>query len=256
VPGFDLAGTVVELGSAVTRLRVGDEVFGMGIGALAQFAAARADKLTRKPTGVSFEQAAALGISGSTALRAITDVGHVKSGDQVLIIGASGGVGSYAVQIAKALGAHVTGVASAPKADFVLALGAERVLDYKVDDFADGHDRYDVIIDMGGNNSISRLRRVLTPSGTLVIVGGEEGDKITGGIGRQFRAVAVSTLVRQRLAIVLPKEHFSVLERVGALAEDGQIAASVERTYPLAQAAEAMEEVSSGRVRGKLVITM
>jgi NADPH:quinone reductase-like Zn-dependent oxidoreductase len=255
-PGFDLAGTVVEVGSDVTRVGAGDEVFGIGIGAFAQFAVAKADKLTLKPSNATFEQAAALGISGSTALRAVTDVGQIKSGDKVLIIGASGGVGTYAVQIAKALGAHVTGVASAQKADLVRGLGAEHVLDYKVDDYANGRVKYDVIIDIAGNNSITRLRRALAPAGTLVIVGGEEGDQITGGMGRQLRAMMLSPLVRQRFGLVFPKEHFSVLERLAALVDDGSVAASVERTYPLEQAAVAMDALASGRVRGKLVITM
>jgi NADPH:quinone reductase-like Zn-dependent oxidoreductase len=256
IPGFDLAGTVVEVGPDVTRFNVGDQVFGIGIGAFAEFAVAKADKLVLKPTNVTFEQAAALGISGSTALRAVTDVGQVKSGDKVLVIGASGGVGSYAVQIAKALGAHVTGVASAEKADLVRSLGAERVIDYKVDDCTDGRIKYDVIVDIAGNNSIKHLRRALTPTGTLVIVGGEEGEQITGGMGRQLRAMVLSPLVRQRLALVFPKEHFSVLERVAALVEDGSVVPSVDRAYPLAQAASAMDELASGRVRGKLVITM
>jgi NADPH:quinone reductase-like Zn-dependent oxidoreductase len=256
IPGFDLAGTVVEVGSEVTRLQVGDEVFGIGIGAFAEFAVAKADKLALKPARATFVQAAALGISGSTALRAMTDVGYVKAADKVLIIGASGGVGTYAVQIAKALGATVTGVASAAKADLVRDLGADTVIDYKTADFADGRTQYDVIIDIAGNNSLSRLRRALTPSGTLVIVGGEEGDNITGGMGRQLRAGIVSPLVRQRLAMLFPKEHYSVLERVAALVDDGSVVASVERTFPLAQAALAMDELATGRVRGKLVITM
>jgi NADPH:quinone reductase-like Zn-dependent oxidoreductase len=256
IPGFDVAGTVVEIGSDVTRLKVGDEVFGIGIGAFAQFAVAKADKLVVRPANASFEQAAALGISGSTALRAVTDIGQVQEGDNVLVIGASGGVGTYAVQIAHGLGARVTGVASAQKADSVRGLGAVRVLDYKVDDFANGDVRYDVIIDIAGNNSISRLRRALTRTGTLVIVGGENGDQITGGMGRQLRALALSPFMRQRFGVVFPKEHFSVMERVSELVEAGTVVPAVERTYPLERAAIAMDELASGCVRGKLVITM
>ena len=256
VPGIDLAGTVVAVGADVTRFRVGDDVFGIGKGTYAELAAVREDKLAHKPSDLRFEQAAALGVSGSTALRAVTDVGRVQAGQKVLILGASGGVGSYAVQIATALGAEVTGVCSAAKADLVRSLGAAHVLDYARDDFADGSTTYDVIIDIAGNPSISRLRRALTPNGTAVIVGGEDGGRLTGGMDRQLRALAVSPFIGQRMAFVPPKEHYSFLERLAAMVEEGTLAPSVERTYPLNEAPEAMRQLASGQVRGKLVITI
>lgn len=256
VPGIDVSGTVVAVGSEVTRFHVGDEVFGIGKGTYAEFAAVREDKLAHKPAGLSFEQAAALAVSGSTALRAVVDVGHVQSGHKVLVLGASGGVGSYAVQIAAGLRAEVTGVCSAGKADLVRSLGAAHALDYARDDFAAGATKYDVIIDIAGNPSIQRLRHALTPNGTVVIVGGEEGGRLTGGMDRQLRALLVSPFIGQRIGFVLPNEHYSFLERLVALVENGAVTPAVEATYPLAQAADAMRQLVSGRVRGKLVITV
>jgi NADPH:quinone reductase-like Zn-dependent oxidoreductase len=256
VPGFDLAGTVVSIGSEVTRFRAGDEVFGIGKGAFAEFAAAREDKLAAKPRNLPFTQAAAMPVSGSIALRAVTDVGHVEVGKKVLVIGASGGVGSYAVQIATGLGADVSGVCSAAKFDLVRSLGANHVIDYARDDFADGLSKYDVILDIAGNSTISRLRRALAPRGTLVIVGGEDGGSLTGGMDRQLRALAVSPFIRQRMAVALPKEHYAILERLAQLAEDRTIVPSVERTYALAEAPMAMRHLVAGRARGKLVITV
>jgi NADPH:quinone reductase-like Zn-dependent oxidoreductase len=256
VPGRDLAGTVVSVGSKVTRLKVGDEVFGIGDGAFAEYAVAREDKLAVKPANLSFESAAAVPISGCTALRALTDVGHVQAGQRVLVIGASGGVGSYAVQIAAALGAQVTAVCSAAKSDLVRSLGASHVLDYGRDDFADGTASYDLILDIAGNSPISRLRRALASRGTLVIVGGEGRGKLTGGMDRQLKALAISPFVRQRLTMAVPKEHYSIVERLAQLIEDGSVVPSVDRTYPLSDAATAMRQLVAGQARGKLVITI
>jgi NADPH:quinone reductase-like Zn-dependent oxidoreductase len=180
VPGLDVAGVVVAVGSEVTRFQPGDEVFGVGKGSFAEFVAARESKLAPKPSNLTFEQAAAVPVSGMTALRGLTDVGRLQAGQKVLIIGASGGVGSYAVQIAKAVGAEVTGVCSTSKLDLVRSIGADHVIDYSQDDFANGAKRYDLILDTGGNSTLSRLRRALTPRGTLVIVGGEGGGRLTG----------------------------------------------------------------------------
>ena len=172
VPGLDLAGVVVAAGSDVTRFKPGDEVFGIGKGSFAEYTAAREDKLAHKPSNLTFEQAAAMSVSGQTALRGLRDVGHLTAGQHVLIIGASGGVGTYAVQIAKALGAEVTGVCSTAKMDLVRSIGADHVIDYTHDDFSDGQQHYDLILDIAGNSTLSRLRRALTPHGTLVIAGG------------------------------------------------------------------------------------
>ena len=256
VPGRDVAGVVEAVGSAVTRFAVGDEVFGIAPGSFAEYAVAREDKLAPKPANVTFEQAAAVPISGLTALMAVSDVGRVERGQKVLVIGASGGVGSYAVQMATALGAEVTGVASAAKLDLVRSLGATHVIDYTSQDFAESAERYDVILDIAGNPSLSRLRRVLAPRGTAVLVGGEDGDPVTGGMGRQLRALVVSLFVRQRLAMVMPKENGADIERLGVLLTAGRITPSIERTYPLERTQEAMRHLEEGLVRGKLVITM
>ncbi|HEY2577747.1 MAG TPA: NAD(P)-dependent alcohol dehydrogenase [Streptosporangiaceae bacterium] len=255
VPGFDLAGTVVATGAAVTRFTAGDPVFGIGRGSFAEYAAARESKLARKPANLTFEQAAAVPVSGLTALRGLLDVGHLQAGQHVLIIGASGGVGTFAVQIAKASGADVTGVSSTAKTDLVRSLGADHVLDYTRDDFADGSRRYDLILDTGGNSPLSRLRRALAPGGRLVIVGGEGAGNLTG-MGRPVRALAVSPFVSQRLTMLVPKEHYADLERLTELIEAGAIAPSIDRAYPLHQAPEAMRHLEAGHARGKLVIAV
>jgi NADPH:quinone reductase-like Zn-dependent oxidoreductase len=255
VLGYDLAGVVVAVGGDVTRFAVGDEVFGIGRGSFAEFAAAPEDKLALKPASLSFAQAAAMSISGLTALQGLTDAGRVQAGQRVLIIGASGGVGTYAVQIAKALGAEVTGVCSTSKADLVRSVGADHVLDYTRDDFADGTRTYDLILDMAGNAPLRRLRRALAPDGTLVIGGGEDGGRWTGGLDRQVRAVALSPFVGQRLTTFISKEHHSGLERLAALADEGRLVPAIERTYALSEMPEAMRHLASGQARGKLVIT-
>jgi len=256
VPGIDIAGTVVAIGRDVTRFRVGDDVFGIGKGAFAEFAAAREDRLARKPSNLSFEQAASVPVSGATALRAVADVGRVEAGQKVLVIGASGGVGSYAVQIAKALGAEVTGVCSAAKADLVRSIGADHVIDYAREDFADGSATYDAILDIAGNSSISRLRRGLAAHGTAVVVGGEDGGNLTGGMDRQLRALIISPFIGQRIALLLPKEHYAYFERLAKLIDDGTVVPCVERTFALSEAATAMRQLVDGHARGKLVITI
>jgi NADPH:quinone reductase-like Zn-dependent oxidoreductase len=256
VPGIDVAGTVVAVGSAVTRFTPGDEVFGMSRGSFAEYAAVREDKLARKPRNLTFGEAAVVPISAGTALQALTGVGQVHAGQRVLVIGASGGVGSYAVQLAKAFGAEVTGVCSTGKLDLVTSFGADHVLDYTRDDFASGTVRYDVILDLAGNTSLRRLRRALTRSGTLVIVGGEEGGSLTGGFGRSLLAPLVSPFVSQRLTMLASKERAGDLERLTELIEAGQIAPHVDSTYPLARVADAMRHLESGAVRGKIAIVV
>lgn len=256
VAGIDVAGTVVAVGSAVTRFTPGDEVFGMSRGSFAEYAAAREDKLARKPANLSFEQAAVVPISAGTALQALTDAGRVEAGQQVLVVGASGGVGSYAVQLAKAFGAGVTGVCSTGKLDLVRALGADHVVDYTREDFADGAHHYDLVVDIGGNTPLSRLRRALTRTGTLVIVGGEEGGRWTGGFGRSLRAPLLSSFVSQRLTMLASKERASDLERLTQLIESGKVTPSLDRTYPLDRVPEAMRHLEAGEVRGKVAITI
>ena len=253
--GLDLAGTVVAVGTAVTRFTEGDEVYGIGSGSFAEYAVAKQGKLAGKPAGLTFEQAATVAVSGLTALQAVTDIAGVQPGQRVLVTGASGGVGSYAVQIAVAAGAVVTGVCSAAKADLVRSLGAAHVLDYATDDIAAGADRYDVIIDIAGTDSLSRLRRALTPTGTAVLVGGEDVGRIIG-MSRQLRGLVGSLFSRQRLTMRVPKETAADLERLTALVEAGQVTPSVGATYPLADAADAMRELVAGRVRGKIAIAV
>ena len=256
VPGLDLAGTVVSVGSAVTKFSPGEDVFGTGHGSFAEYAVAPEDQLARKPRNLSFEQAAVVPVSGLTALQALTDVGHIQPGQQVLIIGASGGVGSYAVQLAKALGAEVTGVSSTTKLDLVRSLGADHVIDYTHEDFADGAARYDLIIDIAGNPTLSRLRRALTPTGAAVIVGGEQGGRLTGGLDRQFRAVALSRLVRQRLTFFISKERGSDLERLTEFIEAGKLTPNIDQAFSLDRVREAMHHLAAGKARGKIAITI
>lgn len=255
VPGVDVAGTVAAVGSAVTRFGVGDEVFGMSRGSFAEYAAAREDKLAHKPANASFEQAATVGISGGTALQTLR-AGRVSAGQRVLIIGASGGVGSYAVQLAKAAGAEVTGVCSTNKMDLVTGLGADRVVDYTRDDFADGAHHYDLIIDIAGNSPLSRLRRALTPTGTAVIVGGESKGNITGGIGRQLRALILTPFIGQRLTGLASKERATDSEVLAQHIGAGTVTPSIDRTYPLDQVSTAMRHLEGGTVKGKIAITI
>lgn len=254
VPGLDVSGRVIAVGDDVERFQVGDEVFGIANGAYAELAAAKEEKLALKPATHSFEEAAVLAISGITALQALTDIGQVKAGQSVLVIGASGGVGSYAVQLAKALGATVAGVASGAKADLVGSLGADQVFDYSADDYLDGEVRYDLILDIGGLNPVNRLRGALKENGTLVIVGGEGGGSVTGGIGRQLRAKLMSPFVSQRLTFFLSVEHHSHMERLARFLETGDVTPVVGRRYRLEDAPEAIADIEAGRARGKSVI--
>lgn len=254
VLGMDVAGRVVEVGAAVTRFAVGDEVFGIGTGTFADYALAKEAKLAHKPDSVTFEQAAVSTISGITALQALTKVGRLETGQHVLVIGASGGVGSFAVQLAKALGATVTGVAITAKLDPVRALGADHVIDYTTHHIDDGDRRYDLIIDTGGRNPLSRLRRALTPTGTLVIVGGEDGDRLTGGIGRQLRAAILSPFVRQRLTFFISTESLEFIEPLAAHLADGTVTPTIGSRYDLDQVPTAIAAMEAGEVTGKAVI--
>jgi len=254
--GMELAGVVEAVGDNVTRFQPGDDVFGIGVGSFGEYAVAREDKLASKPENLSFEQAAAVGISGSTALQALRDHGLVQAGQEVMIIGASGGVGTFAVQIAKAFGARVTGVCSTTKMDMVRSIGADHVIDYSRDDFASGEQRYDLILDIGGNSSLTRLRRGLAPEGTLVIVGGEGGGPWFGGIDRQLRAMMLSAFVGQKLVTFINNENHKDLIVLKELIEAGKVKPVIDRTYPLADAPEAIRYLVDGRVRGKVVITV
>jgi NADPH:quinone reductase-like Zn-dependent oxidoreductase len=254
-PGRSVAGTVAAVGANVTAFVPGDDVYGTCAGAFAEYAVAVAGRLAPKPASLSFEQAAAVPVSALTALQAVRDHARVQAGQRVLVIGASGGVGTFAVQIAKALGAEVTGVCSTAKRDLVRALGADHVVDYTREDFAAG-DRYDAIVDIGGNSRLSHLRRALTPRGRLVITGGETDGRWLGGSDRQIRAMLLSPLVSQKLGTFVASENAEDLAALTVLIEAGKLAPAIDRTYPLSEAAAAVEHVQEGRARGKVVIAV
>jgi NADPH:quinone reductase-like Zn-dependent oxidoreductase len=253
--GYDVAGRIEAVGAQVTEFQTGQEVFGTCRGSFAEYAVARPDRLLSKPDNVSFEQAAAVPISGYAALQAVREHGGVRPGQRVLIIGAGGGVGTLAVQIAKAEGAEVTGVCSASKTELVRSVGADHVIDYTREDFADGRNRYDVILDIAGNRSLSELRRALTPRGTLVIVGGEDAGNWLG-VRRQLRAAALSPFVRQKLGFFISKERRQDLEELRRLLEAGTIRPVVDRTFPLEEVPAAIRYLRDGQARGKVVITI
>ena len=256
VRGREVAGRVEAIGKDVTRLRPGDEVMGTGEGSFAEYACAREDKLAPKPANLTFEQAAAVPISASTALQGLRDKGQIQPGQHVLIIGASGGVGTFAVQLAKAFGAEVTGVCSTAKVDLVRTIGADHVIDYTREDIAGAGQRYDLILDIGGNRSLSHLRRALTPDGTLVLLGGEGGGRWIGGMDRQVRALAISPFVSQKLRMFVAREHYADLQVLTELIEAGKITPVIDRTYPLSEAPEAIRYMEEGHARGKVVITV
>jgi NADPH:quinone reductase-like Zn-dependent oxidoreductase len=256
VLGSDVAGVVAAVGADVTRFRPGDEVFGIAKGSFAEYARAPESKLASKPANVSFAQAAAVSLSGLTALQALRDGGNVQPGQRVLIIGASGGVGTYAVQLAKVFGAHVTGVCSTAKVELVRSIGADEVVDYTRADFAADGQRYDVIVDIGGNSSLSRLRHALTPTGTLAIVGGETEGRWLGGFDRQLRAPVLSRFVSQTLGAVTCSENHRDLIILAELIEAGQVTPVIDRAYPLAEAGRAIRRLEQGQARGKVVLTV
>jgi NADPH:quinone reductase-like Zn-dependent oxidoreductase len=255
VPGRDVAGTVVEVGATVTRFSPGDQVYGVAPGSFAEFAVTGENRLAHKPANLSFAEASVIPISAGTALQALTDAGKVQPGQSVLITGASGGVGSYAVQLAASLGADVTGVCSSAKLDHVAALGAHHVIDYRREDWTDGTRRYDLILDIAGNPPVSRLRRALTPRGTAVFVGGESSGVITG-MRRQVGGALLSPFIGQRLVLLLARERSTDYERLARLVESGQLMPALDRCYPLERAAYAVRRLENGAIRGKVAITM
>jgi NADPH:quinone reductase-like Zn-dependent oxidoreductase len=256
VRGRDLAGRVEAIGTNVSGFQPGDEVFGTCEGSFAEYAIARPDKLALKPANLSFEQAAVIPISGMTALQAVRDKGHVKPGDQVLIIGAGGGVGTFAVQIAKTFGGEVTGVCSSAKVDLVRSLGADHVIDYTGEDFAEADHRYDVIIDNAGNRSLSELRRALAPKGILVIVGGEGGGNWVGPADRLLPALLLSPFVGQKLVPLMSVERQPDLLTLGEMLESGAITPVIDRSFSLVEAPDAVRYVGEGHTSGKVVVNI
>jgi NADPH:quinone reductase-like Zn-dependent oxidoreductase len=262
VAGIDAAGQVEAVGSAVHDLRPGDEVMGFCPGSFAEFARTTPDLLVRKPAGLTFEQAAAVPVAAVTALRGIRTVGRAQAGQRVLVNGAGGGVGTFAVQIAAALGAEVTGVCSTRNVELVRSLGAAHVLDYTRDDFTarDGHARYDLVLDNVGKQPFRRLRRVLTPAGTLVANGGGSPGRVFGAMGALLGVLVVNAFVRQRLTVIFPAAPAGParadLVAVTELIEAGALVPVVDRTYALVDAAEGVRHVERGHARGKVVVTV
>lgn len=255
VLGRDVAGTVVAVGAKVTRFAPDDDVYGVAPGSFAEYAVSGEDRLAHMPANLSFTEASVMPISAGTALQALRDAGRLEAGQSVLITGASGGVGSYAVQLAVSMGADVTGVSSGAKLDHVTALGAHHVIDYTRDDWADGTRRYDLILDVAGNPPVSRLRRALTPRGTAVFVGGESSGVITG-MRRQLGGALLSPVIGQRLVLLLARERAADYERLTQLIEAGQLAPALDRCYPLERAAYAVRRLEAGAIRGKVAITI
>jgi NADPH:quinone reductase-like Zn-dependent oxidoreductase len=256
VAGVDAAGRVEAVGANVRGLRRGDEVLGFCRGAFAEYALTQAGKVVPKPVSLTFEQAAAVPMAGATALRGIRDVGAVRPGQRVLVNGAAGGVGTYAVQIAAAMGAEVTGVCSTRNAGLVRSTGAAHVVDYTAEDFTDGPSRYDVILDNVGNQPLSRLRRALAPAGTLVLNGGGAPGHVLGPVASMLRAVVVNGFVRERLRLIPHEQKREQLLTLTALIEAGKLTPVIDRTYPLADTAVGLRRVEQGHARGKVVITV
>ncbi len=255
VRGVDVAGVVEAVGPGVTRFAPGDEVFGNAPASFAEYALAREDKLAPKPRNASFEQAASVGVAGRTALQGLRDHGQVKPGQRVLVNGAGGGVGTFAVQIAKALGAHVTAVTSTRNLEMVGSLGADEVIDYKKEDFGRRGARYDAIFDVAANRSLSDLRRVLAPNGTLVLVGASKRGSLSI-FGRIGSALVRSRILKQRIVFFMADANQKDLVVLKELIEAGKICPAIDRVYPLSEGAEAVRYVGTGEARAKVVITM
>ena len=252
VPGTDVAGTVEAVGRDVTRLRPGDEVFGWSAGAFAEYVRGSEDHFVRKPANLTFEQAAAVGVSATTALQLLRDQGRIRPGHKVLINGASGGVGTFAVQIAKAFGAEVTGVCSTGKVDLIRSIGADHVIDYTKEDFTTGHERYDFILDNVGNHSLRDVRRVLTPNGRLQPNGGGH----SAAMWPVIQAFATSMFVRQQLRPSVKFQNHDDLVALKDLVEAGRVAPVLDGTYPLERTPDAIGHVAEGHARGTVVISV
>ncbi|MFE3493445.1 NAD(P)-dependent alcohol dehydrogenase [Streptomyces sp. NPDC059175] len=256
IRGRDVAGVVEAVGDGVTRFRAGDEVFGTSEGTFAEYACAPEDRFVAKPANVTFEQAAAVPVSALTALQALRDKGRVEPGQQVLVIGAGGGVGTFAVQLAKEYGARVTAVCSTAKAELVRSIGADEVVDYTRQDFAEHGPRYDLVLDAAGNRPLRQLRRALAPGGTLVIIGGEGEGRWLGGTERVLRAVLLAPFVRHKLRALFTVERPEDLRSLREAIESGTVVPVVDRTFPLAEVPEAIRYAQRGQARGKVVVSL
>jgi NADPH:quinone reductase-like Zn-dependent oxidoreductase len=255
--GVDYAGVVEAVGKDVTELRPGDDVFGGRTGAYAEYIVAKPDRaIVKKPANVSFETAAAVPIAAITALQALRDKGGLEPGQRVLIHGASGGVGTYAVQIAKALGATVTAVCSTPNVEIARSLGADRVVDYTLEDVTTGDERYDLLIDIAGTRPFSKLRRVLEPNATVVVVGGPRGKRLLGPLGHVIRSLARSLLTSQKATFFVAQLNKADLETLRGLLETGQLTSVIDSSYALDDIVEALQHMGEGHPRGKIIVTV
>lgn len=254
--GMDLAGEVTAVGTNVTGFQPGDQVFGTCDGSFAEYAVVRPDRCVPKPANLSYEQAAAVPVSAVTALQAVRDMGRVQAGQRVMVIGASGGVGTYAVQLAKAYGAHVTGVCSTKKMDLVRSIGADDVIDYTRDEITEGGRHYDVVIDTAGSRPLALLRRALTPTGTLVIVGGESGGNWVGPMTRVLRAALWFPFLSQHYRGGYVRQNLADLQHLRELVENGELTPVIDRTYPIDDVAAAVRYVQEGHTCGKVVLTV
>jgi NADPH:quinone reductase-like Zn-dependent oxidoreductase len=253
-PGVDVAGEVIAVGQAVTQFKPGDAVFGTGKGAFAEYARAPESSLILKPESMSFEQAAAVPIAGLTALQGLRNKGHLQPGQKVLINGAAGGIGTFAVQIAKSMGANVTGVCSTKNVDLVRSLGADRLIDYTRDDFTQGSEQYDLLLDNVGNRTLSAMRRVLTPKGRCVMAGAPK--TLSAVFGRLFKALAWSPFLPQKFTFFIAKLRKDDLTTLCGLITAGKLSPAIDRRYPLSETANAMAYVEEGHARAKVVITV
>ncbi len=268
IPGTDLAGIVESVGSNVTRFRPGDEVFGQSLvanlwrhgGAFAEYAAVSEVRFERKPTRLTFEEAAAVPTSGSLGVQTVRDEGRVRAGHEVLINGAGGAVGTFAVQLAKAYGANVTGVDAAGKLDMIRSIGADRVVDYAQEDFTRSGQRYDVVLDIAGNHTWPEIRRAMAPDGTYVLIGhdqyGASGHRWFGSLGRFAKLIAISPFVRQLHPFRAAKDPGDRLVVIKGFIEEGKVSPVVDRIFPLSEVPDAIRYLESGKARGKLVVTI
>jgi len=255
-PGFDLAGYVEEVGSKVTEFQPGDEVFGTCKGSCAEYVVTSVNRLAPKPANLALDQAAAIAVSGITALRGMRDAAKVRPGQKVLITGASGGVGTFAVQIAKSLGAEVTGVCSTPNVDLVRSIGADHVIDYTQEDFTQGAEKYDIILDNAGKHSLAEMRQAVAPGGKLIPNSGTTGGKVFGPIGRMLRASVSAMFVRKQAPPFMAGEKREDMLALKDLIEAGTITPVVDRAYPLRDTATAMAHIAAGHARGKTLIAV
>ena len=256
IPGSEIAGRVEEVGDSVTQFQPGDEVYGEVGQAFAEYVSAPQHLLAPKPANLTFEQAAAVPVSAFTALQALRDKGEVQPGQKVLVIGASGGVGTYAVQIAKSYGAEVTGVCSTRNLEMVRSIGADHVIDYTNEDIDQSGQLYDLIVDTAGSRSLSTVRRSLTPDGTLVLVGGEGGGRWFGAVGRTLKAILLSPFAKQRLRAFIASANQEDLETLTELIEAGKVIPVIDRSYEFSQIPEALRYLGEGHTQGKVVISM